>query len=254
MNKLFSKLWGLDRPRKVTIKREIIRMIWGALFLLTLSLAFIAIPLENERSYWIPAVICAGLEIVFLLSVSLLSERLKRAYDFNIFIMVIYMVAFIGMLEIDIWLFFVLLGSQAWLFIILGLISLISGFIVQIKVIRNKLSLAREFNIASGRLSEKTGEWNLAAVLRLDAPEIENGRLRFWKTIQRFIMPFLPAVGMALNRNLGQQSDSILFGILVYLMTLVVFWGIARYPAIALFLLERERVLGKKIILVAKHE
>ena len=96
--------------------------------------------------------------------------------------------------------------------------------------------------------------WNLAAILRLDAPQVESDRLRFWKAVQRFIFPFLPALGMALSRNLGQQSGSIFIGTLVYLIILLFFWGTARYLAIALFLLKRERALGKQIILVAKFE
>ena len=118
-------------------------MILVAILLLAFCLGAIAVPLENEHSYWIPISICAGIEIVFLLSASLLSERLQRAYEYNLFITVVFLVAFIGMIEVDIWLFAVLLGPQAWLFIILGLISLVAGFVVQIKVIGEKLNLTR---------------------------------------------------------------------------------------------------------------
>ena len=254
MNKSSPKLKGLNDPHKITIKSEIIKMVLAALLFLLFNLALIAIPLKNENYYWIPAVGCAGIEVIFLLSASFLSERLERASDYYIFVTIIYLIALIGSLEIDIWFFVVILKSHALLFILLGLISLVFGFVMQFKGVRDKLNKSRDYNIASGRLNEKTGEWNLAAVLRMDAPQVENEKLRTWKVLSRWIYPFLPAVGMALDRNLGSQSQNIVLGIFAYFFTLVLSWGVAQNLAIALFILERERVLGKRIRLVAKHE
>ena len=255
MNKSSSKkLRDLKIPRKITIKGEIIKMVVAALLFLGFCLAFISIPLGNDHYYWILAVVCAGLEVIFLLSASSLSKRLKRAYDYNIFVTIIYLIAFIGGLEIDIWLFVVFLKSGAWLFILLGLIALILGLQMQFNEVKNKLYQSREYNISSGRLNEKTGEWNLADVLHLDVPQVEDERRSSWKSIRRWITPFLPAAGMIIDRNLGPQGSAFLFGILTYVLILLLSWGVAQYLAIAHFLLERERVIGKRIMLVAKNE
>jgi hypothetical protein len=252
MDNLSSKNTNLEDPLRIYIKRQLLLKVSTAILILAFSLAIVATVLKNQPNYWIPMIVCAGLDILLFFFIQFMIPRLKRASNYHWVIAILFYIAIIGMTLSGIWLFIALLGNKAWSFIILGLISLIIGSVIQVYVIKKKLYLTRKLNISSGLLNEKAGEWNLNAVLRLDAPEVEDSRIRFLKTLERLILPFLPAIGITINRNMGDLSQFLILGIILYFLTLLITWGNARYPAIALFLLDLERTLDKKILLVTK--
>jgi hypothetical protein len=184
--------------QKGYIRELILKSTIGTIGFLAFSLAVVSLTFKNENGYWIPDIVCVGLEICFFVLLWLFSRRLMRARNFHLVVVIIFLPGLFGITYDIIRLVVLATNFSTILVILIILISLIIGCISQVSSIKKKLNLARALNIASGRLNESTGEWDLTVKMKLDAPTAKKSKLNLQNTMG-WLVYFAPAIGVALN-------------------------------------------------------
>lgn len=195
--------------------------------------------LENDSLTW---GIVAAFFIVLCLMGFVLRRRIRRAYQIQLFLIVV-----AGMWIFPIWhtatkLAIAALGVNGWIMIGAALLSSLLGFISYYQDSRRRLRLARKSHKASGRLDHVRGLWNRRVPLQLDSPEEEAQ----WRSIARWALAFAPAIGQFLARpeTRGQVFSALLLFVSIYGLML----GIARGLAIVVEIKLLENELGKKLL------
>jgi hypothetical protein len=238
--------------QKGYIRELILKASVGMIGLLAFSLMAVSVTFKNVNGYWIPDVVCAGLEICVLILLWLFSKRLLRARNFYLLSINIYIPGLFGIAYDIIRIVALATNFSITLVILIILISLIMGCVFQISVIKKKLNREKALNIASGRLNENTGEWDLTYKLKSDIPTAKKSKPSL-KNTMGWLVYFAPAIGIALNRNLEEPEKFLVFGICLYFFVAIIIWVIGNNIAIFLYLLEWERATGKKMMVITKN-
>jgi hypothetical protein len=209
---------------------------------------------EKEQNFWITGMILTSAGLLFFLILTLLKDKLISPVKFHCVVFLLSL--FNGLLLFDAALKLTiysgnLQGQNAFLLFVINVLIIIGGLVSQTFAFREGLKNATNQNIKSGRLNIPDGLWDLAAPIHFNTKESESEKLKSYKRIAR-LSPVVTAITFIIARAVEGNAQSIIVGVVIFIMSVIYIWGYTKHLAIAIQIREWEKEYKTKISLRAK--
>lgn len=127
--------------------------------------------------------------------------------------------------------------------ILLGAFFTLLGLWSQYKINTSELNSSILEVVESGILDIKNGYWDFASPLKLKSQNEGNSNIKRINTLSK-LSPLITAFGFALARTVEGNTQKILIGICLYILSCTIIWASTKYLAFASQLLKWEREKG----------
>lgn len=240
---------AFDRPA-VEQSRLVLGIASGGVILCSLfTLSAVVLGLSGWQTNWwfaIGSLVASG---VFWVITSILSKRVRRAYLLQAWSVVIGTICQLPLWGMGIGLATAALDVNAWIMIVVALVSSATGFAIGYFGKLRQLRQLRDHNDLSKRLDVGKGIWDLRVSLDIDNNAKTDVKLSFIVSAARWASLFAPLIGQFFAKQ-GDRAN-VFYAFVVFAITYLIATLISRPAALATELVWLEAKIGRRILVPA---